>query len=600
MTTADNQDCMDLDNNEIQQPLSVAVSVEYEAGGAAVPMEEASTDPLPTVKGGEDSLQEDFEPCSDINESEPGESNGNEPVELDGNLLVESNGNQSAELNENEPGESDENEPVESDENEPVESDENEPVDSDENEPVESDENEPVESGEALEPAQIGQEYSGEQGEDGGGNESDAVEESLESENEKRDQDIAGDEEQAANSSEAETALVRKRRGRPLGRQNSLPSLKRAKIEAEGIDDISWEDLMGHIQWRLNGMNSDECFLKAMEITMLARSEVENRSQHLVNAFDMMPKGKSTSLPVPLPPPSGANAVPTVAAVPGASQDTLERWMAKYLELKQFQRLNGHCDVPFNQPAYEVLAKWTLFQKQHQSNLNSTQRHLLNSIRFQWGGEKRASPTIDKETVDITVKEEKVTSAKELKAQVNQTKAEKEFSKQKQVKMHRTTKYRTVESVPCIKMEPPLPPKCESDEASILAEVPMFSNLVNFPNARYFGNCVMCDESEFPVPKQNKGVCNNCDTAVWVFTETGLQIKWCKGCKNFKKWLDFGAKVRHLICDCIGLCICILRFCHGKTHNLPCFTYRVTLPNARAVEVFKRRGMHCPRKKMTR
>jgi len=248
-------------------------------------------------------------------------------------------------------------------------------------------------------------------------------------------------------------------------------------------------------------------------------------------------------LPVPPPPPSGTNGVPTVAAVPGASRDALERWMAKYLELKQFQRLNGHCDVPFNQPAYEVLAKWTLFQKQHQSNLNSTQRHLLNSIRFQWGDEKRASPTIAKETVDIAVaKDEKVASAKELKAQVNQTKAEKEFSKQKQVKMQRTTKYRTVESVPCIKMEPPLPPKCESDEASILAEVPMFSSLVNFPNARYFGNCVMCDESEFPVPKQNKGVCNNCDTAVWVFTETGLQIKWCKGCKNFKKWLDFGAK----------------------------------------------------------
>ncbi|KAL3784122.1 hypothetical protein HJC23_005780 [Cyclotella cryptica] len=481
MTTAGNQYCIDLDNNEIQQSLSVAVSVEYETS-EAVPMEEAAAEPLPTVNGGDDSLQEVLEPFSDTNE----------------------------------------------------------------NEPVESDENDPVDSGELLEPGQSGHENPGEEVvADGDVNEADAVEESLESENEKQDQDASGEEEQAAGSlSEPETNLLRKRRGRPLGRQNSLPSLKRAKTEAEGLGEISWEDLMGHIQCRLHAMDSDECFLKAVEISMLARSEVESRSKHLLNAFDMMPRGKSTSVPGPPPTLPGTNAAPTVAAVSAASRDALERWMAKYLELKQFQRLNGHCDVPFDQPSYEVLAKWTLFQKHHQSNLNSTQRHLLNSIKFQWGDETKSDKaSITMASVDATAaKDEKGTSAKELKAQVNQSKAEKEFSKQKQVKMHRTTKYRTVESVPCIKMEPPLPPKCESDEASILAEVPMFSSLVNFPNARYFGNCVMCDDSEFPVPKQNKGVCNNCDTAVWVFAETGLQIKWCKGCKNFKKWLDFGAK----------------------------------------------------------
>ena len=59
-----------------------------------------------------------------------------------------------------------------------------------------------------------------------------------------------------------------------------------------------------------------------------------------------------------------------------------------------------------------------------------------------------------------------------------------------------------------------------------------FCQLVNFPTARYFGNCVMCDESDFSIPKQNKGVCNNCDVAVWVINPGGMQIKWCKGCKK--------------------------------------------------------------------
>jgi hypothetical protein len=62
------------------------------------------------------------------------------------------------------------------------------------------------------------------------------------------------------------------------------------------------------------------------------------------------------------------------------------------------------------------------------------------------------------------------------------------------------------------------------------------------------------------IPRQNKGVCTACDTAVWVLTKradetkassTGtttntnnkLEIKWCKGCKNFRPWPCFGEKV---------------------------------------------------------
>ena len=76
------------------------------------------------------------------------------------------------------------------------------------------------------------------------------------------------------------------------------------------------------------------------------------------------------------------------------------------------------------------------------------------------------------------------------------------------------------------------------------------------------------------IPTQNKGVCTVCDVNVWIIinnddyhndntiandatntstntntntTNTnnriiGQQIKWCKGCKNFKLWSKFGGK----------------------------------------------------------
>lgn len=97
-------------------------------------------------------------------------------------------------------------------------------------------------------------------------------------------------------------------------------------------------------------------------------------------------------------------------------------------------------------------------------------------------------------------------------------------------------------------MTPPLPPRCEVDNAPNM-ELPAFCQLVNFPTARYYGNCVMCDEAEFSIPKQNKGVCNNCDVAIWVVNPSGMNIKWCKGCKNFRKWVDFGVKGYSSKCD---------------------------------------------------
>lgn len=44
------------------------------------------------------------------------------------------------------------------------------------------------------------------------------------------------------------------------------------------------------------------------------------------------------------------------------------------------------------------------------------------------------------------------------------------------------------------------------------------------------------------IPTQNKGLCTICDVNVWIVTSSGLEIKWCKGCKNFRPWAAFGDK----------------------------------------------------------
>lgn len=44
------------------------------------------------------------------------------------------------------------------------------------------------------------------------------------------------------------------------------------------------------------------------------------------------------------------------------------------------------------------------------------------------------------------------------------------------------------------------------------------------------------------IPTQNKGLCTMCDVNVWIVTSSGLEIKWCKGCKNFRPWAAFGDK----------------------------------------------------------
>jgi hypothetical protein len=142
----------------------------------------------------------------------------------------------------------------------------------------------------------------------------------------------------------------------------------------------------------------------------------------------------------------------------------------------------------------------------------------------------------------------------------------------------------------CIPLKQPIPPKFQGDiEEHKDSLIPKFSNLVNFPSHTSQSEsiglsdgmrcCVMCEQpclcstlakgrktkSEKGVlvarqndiqdqindikanglaiiPTQNKGVCTICDVKVWVVTSSGMEIKWCKGCKNFRPWAAFGEK----------------------------------------------------------
>ena len=66
------------------------------------------------------------------------------------------------------------------------------------------------------------------------------------------------------------------------------------------------------------------------------------------------------------------------------------------------------------------------------------------------------------------------------------------------------------------------------------------------------------------IPKQNKGLCSCCDRAVWTFNganssammdvtgttgDSGINMKWCKGCKNMLPWSSYGEKKMATKCD---------------------------------------------------
>jgi hypothetical protein len=130
----------------------------------------------------------------------------------------------------------------------------------------------------------------------------------------------------------------------------------------------------------------------------------------------------------------------------------------------------------------------------------------------------------------------------------------------------------------CIPLKQPIPNKFQGDmEKYKNAPIPEFPSLVNYPShmsQKQTGSlpdgmrcCVMCGQacrcsvsktkkgmknnglntknpngSYAMIPTQNKGLCTSCDVNVWIVLSSNLEIKWCKGCKNFRPWAAFGDK----------------------------------------------------------
>ena len=93
----------------------------------------------------------------------------------------------------------------------------------------------------------------------------------------------------------------------------------------------------------------------------------------------------------------------------------------------------------------------------------------------------------------------------------------------------------------CVPLRQPVPKRFPGDiEAIKDVDAPRFCQIANFLD-KPKENCSMCGEIKH-IPAQNKGVCNGCDVRVWLHLDTDSQIKWCKGCKNFRLWAAFGEK----------------------------------------------------------
>jgi len=129
--------------------------------------------------------------------------------------------------------------------------------------------------------------------------------------------------------------------------------------------------------------------------------------------------------------------------------------------------------------------------------------------------------------------------------------------------------------VKCVERPTPVPSMFQGDlEKAATAKVPDVSALANYPTSlqrfdlpRGWASCIMCGhicligkkrKTKKPttyaqahqaeeacartIASQNKSVCTECDVKVWVLVASGLEIKWCMGCKNFRPWAAFGEK----------------------------------------------------------
>lgn len=133
-------------------------------------------------------------------------------------------------------------------------------------------------------------------------------------------------------------------------------SCKKAKT-ADGFmgTTCSWDDLILQLRAKLRCMDSDECFLKSIQLSTIGRLEVERRSKHLSQAFDIISGGRQQ--PSPQLSNMGASDMPWIkmqmnpmavqanSAAMLPQYHTLESicslttadWMEKYQELCNFQ-----------------------------------------------------------------------------------------------------------------------------------------------------------------------------------------------------------------------------------------------------------------------
>jgi hypothetical protein len=105
--------------------------------------------------------------------------------------------------------------------------------------------------------------------------------------------------EHSDDAEEAEASAVDSGEAQEMSSEQESASPKRRNLNsadsaASSLKDCSYACLLGELKHRIDAMDSEECFLKFVEMNVMARKELKNRSEHLLNAFDLMMKGFST------------------------------------------------------------------------------------------------------------------------------------------------------------------------------------------------------------------------------------------------------------------------------------------------------------------
>ena len=97
------------------------------------------------------------------------------------------------------------------------------------------------------------------------------------------------------------------------------------------------------------------------------------------------------------------------------------------------------------------------------------------------------------------------------------------------------------------------------EEISNPPQLPDHSELLNFPPPsrgvpHHRRDCTMCGRKQgfsTNIPPQNRQICTSCDVAIFNINDgSGLEIKYCKGCKRFKAWVEFHDKPMATKCAC--------------------------------------------------